>query len=222
MSTERRLRDVDAALRVWRIKVGLWSVATGVLLGGIGGVGLALVGGVGSVGINVPIGAVLATVTVYRVTWFVVDGSGLLVSQLHNPSGASTPAKRDYSLPKSLTVRGRYEEAAVAYEAETAEHPEDPEPYMELARLHRDRLSDFEEAATWFKRARQAEEMDKGRDLVVTQELIELYSRKLHMPRRAMPELARLIERHPNSPPAAAARRELEDLRDQLAHELDG
>lgn len=183
--------------------------------------GLALVVGVGSLGLNVPIGAVLGTVIIYRFTWLIVNGSGVVVSQLHNPSGASTPAKRDYSLHKSLAVRGRYEEAAVAYEAEAAEHPEDPEPYLQLARLYRDRLIDFEEAAVWFKRARQAEEMDRGRDLVVTQELIELYTRKLLNPRRAMPELARLIDRHPRSPPAAAARLELAALRDKIAREAD-
>jgi hypothetical protein len=221
VSTERGLRDVDSALRVWRIKVAIYSVAAGVPIGAFAGVALALKGGVGSLGINVPIGAVLATVAIYRITWWVVDGSGLVVSQLHNPSGASTPAKRDYSFPKSLTARGRYEEAAVAYEAETAEHPEDPEPYLQLARLHRDKLGNFEEAAMWFKRARQAEEMDKGRDLFVTQELIELYSRKLRTPRRAIPELARLIDRHPDSPPAAAARQELAALRSEVAHDLD-
>ncbi len=221
MSTERPLRDVDAAQRAWRIKIALWSVVAGVPVGALAGVAVALKGGVGSLGINVPIGAILGVTAIYRMTWWIVESSGVLVSQLHNPSGASTPAKRDYSFPKSLTARGRYEEAAVAYEAETAEHPEDPEPYLQLARLYRDRLVDFEEAATWFKRARQAEEMDRGRDLVVTQELIELYTRKLHMPRRAMPELARLIDRHPHSPPAAAARLELDALRNELAHESD-
>ena len=61
--------------------------------------------------------------------------------------------------------------------------------------------------------------MDPGRDLQATQELVEIYIHKLKQPRKAIPELARLVERYPHTPPARAAAEELVRLRSLLASE---
>jgi tetratricopeptide (TPR) repeat protein len=79
----------------------------------------------------------------------------------------------------------------------------------------------YEEAAAWFRRARRDATLPPGHDLLVSQELIELYRGRLGQPQRAIPELARICERFPGTPNAAAAEGELAALRAQIANERD-
>ncbi len=64
--------------------------------------------------------------------------------------------------------------------------------------------------------------MPPGLDLLITQELIELYLQELKTPRRAIPELAHLCSAHRGTPAAQAAEGELQELREMLAHESAG
>ena len=135
------------------------------------------------------------------------------------PTGTSTAYKRQYSDAEARAARGEHEAAVVAYARYVMEDPADPEPYFRIARIYRSEIQDFEQAVHWYRRARQEATMDPGRDLQATQELVEIYIHKLKQPRKAIPELARLVERYPHTPPARAATEELVRLRSLLASE---
>ncbi|MDH4043865.1 MAG: hypothetical protein OEW06_05335 [Gemmatimonadota bacterium] len=138
-----------------------------------------------------------------------------------DPSGATTPHRAEYSQAQALAVQGRYQEAVEAYEVAAAESDGDPTPYLAIARIQRDHLTDYENAAAWFRRARRDARLAPGQELLVCQELIELYRGRLGAPRRAIPELARIPQIVPHTPQAESAVRELAKLRDHLQEELE-
>jgi hypothetical protein len=128
-------------------------------------------------------------------------------------SGTTTPHKREYSYAESLAVRGQYQEAIDAYEVLLSEMPGDPEPYLRIARLYRDRLGDADRALQWFKRARADARMERGLEMAVTQEVAEYLLHRSGDPRRAIPELARIVDRFPGTPAADWARAQMAQLR---------
>ena len=221
MPRKKRLKDTDLADKAQRLQVGLWAVAVASTMGALGGVGIAYMNG-----LNLILGAVLGFVLMSSGIYFgamkILGGAASAVGALHNPSGSSTPAKREYSRAQSLVARGLYEEATVAYEVHCLEYKEDPEPYFRLARLLRDNLNKPEESVSWFKRARADAKLTSGQQLQITQEIIELYIRSLRQPRKALPELAYLCKEFPDTPAAEGARRELAEMREMLDRERDG
>lgn len=211
-----RLKDVDSADRVMKAKALVWSC--GVVV--IGFAALSLAGG-GALETKmlwlVRSGILAAAVFVYFAALAIAGGGGSLAGTIYHPSGKSTPVKHEYSFAESLAARGRYEEAVEAYEVAISEFPEDPEPYVRIARLLRDKTAEYEDAVHWFKRARGDSAISKGQELVVTQEIIEIYRSKLGTPSRAIPELARIVDRFPDERAAAWAREEMTRLRRQVA-----
>jgi hypothetical protein len=211
---ERRLREVDTAAAARRVKAFVLAVMGGSGLGGVVGWRYSL--DHGSPVLYIAIGAAMAVAVIFGITTLLSEGSGAAAGALHAPSGKSTPAKREYSQAEALTARGEYDRAVALLETSVADYPSDPEPYLKLARLHRDQLGDYEQAVQWFRRARAEADIGSRRELLATQEIIEVYTHKLREPRRALPELARLADRFPDSPAAAAARRELHVLRQEM------
>jgi tetratricopeptide (TPR) repeat protein len=131
-------------------------------------------------------------------------------------AGATTPHRAEYSAARALAARGRYREAVDAYEIAAAESTGDPEPYLAAARILRDGLGDVEQAAAWFRRARQDARLTPGQELLVASELAELYTTKLGAPERAIPELARIAQLAPDSPQGRAAARRVRELRSDV------
>jgi len=217
----KRLEDVDVADRVNRLRALMWSLAVGPIFGGIVG---ALVAS--RLGINVIVGGLLGMplggLVMYKMTMAITQGAAKTMEQVYNPSGESTPRRAEYSYAQSLLVRGRYEEALAAYELHAIESSGDPEPYFQAARICRDHLERYEDAVSWFRRARADAVMTRGQEVLAIHEIIELYMRKLKTPRRAIPELAMMVDRFPDTEHAEAARRELGELREMLAREHAG
>jgi tetratricopeptide (TPR) repeat protein len=149
--------------------------------------------------------------------WAFVQGTvrlaGGVTSRYTGLRGDSTPPKREYSAAQALAAQGRYREAVSAYELGAAESDGDPEPYLAIARILRDHLGELEGAGAWFRRARRDATLNKGLELLVTQELIELYTKRLGQPQRAIPELARIPRLVPGTPQAAAAERQVAAIR---------
>jgi hypothetical protein len=208
---EPRGRDVDSAERVNRLKALWWSgfialfaIPLGLALGGLP---WGLLGGL------------LAPALVFYGTMSLTEGSARVAGAIHNPQREMVPVKRDYSYAQSLSARGDYRGAIREYEQAVLAYPDDPEPYLRVARMYRRELGDPEMAVQWFKRARKEAALGRGQEFVATQEIIELYRNELATPTRAIPELARLIDRFPDDPGTAAAREELAQLRGQLASE---
>ncbi len=203
------LRDVDSAERMFTIKVASWSLA-GLVIGAAVG---AQVGGVlGSV-----VGGPLGFALVFLVARAASGAGAATFGTIYSPSGNSTPAKREYSRPQALEAMGHYDEAIKAYETFCVDFPEDPEPYLRIARLYRNELQRFDDAINWFRKARANAKVTQALELLVTQEIVDVYTHRLAAPQRAMPELARLAERFPGSKAAAWARQRLQELRAELA-----
>jgi len=133
---------------------------------------------------------------------------------LYNPSGAGTPRKPTYSQAESLAARGLYDDAVAAFEVAIAARPGDPEGYLMVARLHRDRSRRWEDSAAWFKRALEHTRPGSGTALLVARELVELYAVKLNAGKRAAPVLARLAEERPDTPEGRWAVEELRRVKE--------
>jgi tetratricopeptide (TPR) repeat protein len=144
---------------------------------------------------------------------------GAAANRIHNPSGRSTPSRREYSHAESLVARGLHEEALEAFEVAIAEDPSDPTPYLRIARIHRDRLQRYEDAAQWLKRCIEQSAASAGAAHLATRELVELYANKLNEPRRAAPLLARLAEERAGTPEGAWATEELARVKATIADE---
>jgi hypothetical protein len=160
---------------------------------------------------------VLVAAGVWAITQLAIMVGSAVTRRYLGLTSDTTPPRREYSAAQALVAQGRYEEAAGAWEIAAAESGGHPEPYLALARLFRDQLGRPDDAAAWFRRARRDATLPPGHDLLVSQELIELYRTKLGQPQRAIPELARICARFPGTPNADAAERELAALRAQLA-----
>lgn len=223
----QRLRDVDAAERAFRFKGLVYALLVGVALGGLAGPRLVLLlQQQGKLqGVDPVFGAVIGFPAVaglvYAVAMWVAGRARAMAETIHNPSGDSTPYKPQYSYAASLVIRGRYAEAAAAYELHAIENPAEPEPYLQLARLHRDKLQQYDDALTWFRRVRTDATLGPGQELYVIQEIIDLYTQKLRTPRKAIPELTLVCQRFPATPAARAAETQLAEMREMLARERD-
>ncbi len=187
-------------------RVSLWMPAVIV-----GGVGLIWVLAAGFPIWLVPVMAVFAVVVVQ----FLLRGMSWLVGEgTLGTSGSTTPYQRGYSEAETLAMRGKYTEAVAAYTDVIAGSPADPEPYLRIARIYKKELGSVDDAAFWYRRARREATVAPGQDLATSRELVELYLAS-DDPRRAIPELARIIERFRDTPEHAWAEGLLDELRAQ-------
>ena len=204
-----RSRDVDAVGRARSVQALGWALFAGLPMGGL--VGLVL---------GHPfLGLILGPGLIWLVAVGLAEIMGRGASGLYAPSGSRTPRRTDYSYAESLAVRGELEEAVAVYEAAILEAPEDPEPYLRIARLQRDGRKDLDEAVAWFKRALREATVSGGQEVRARRELAEIYLYQRHEPRRAAPELARLAERFPELPDGAWAAGELQKIKEEMARE---
>jgi tetratricopeptide (TPR) repeat protein len=206
-------RNVDAADRAIRLQALAWSAAVVVLVFAASSLAAVVAGVSGPLLYVIWLGGVGAGAVVYRVSTLMTETGSTLFGRIQNPTGASTPHRREYSRAKSLVTQGHFADAISAFEIAVADYPDDPEPYMAIARINRDHLRDFEQAVAWFRRARADASMPPGLELLVTQEIIEIFRNRLRMPERSIPELARLIQRFPAHPSIDVFRAELAELR---------
>lgn len=196
-------KNVDQVERVYMFRILTFAVPAG------GFVGLLAGSRMGHPVLGLLVGAALAGL----IPKLIVEAAGKMSGTLYHPSGSSTPHKREYSMAASLAIRGEFAKAAAAYELAISEYPEDPEPYLCLARLLRDELGRHEEAARWFKRARSDSKISDGQALLASRELIELYTVQLGEPAKAAPELARLAEKYAGTPEGDWARDALAEVK---------
>lgn len=212
---------MDSSVRARRFRAFLGAIP-GALIGFLAGFYVAVqYGGPGA--IFYPFVAALAGgAFVYLGVIYLSDAAGSAAGIIYNPSGSSVPYRRQHSYAASLAARGEYEDAVLAYELLVAEHPDDPEPYLRLARLLRDEMGRYEDAARWFRRVRTETALPPAREILVSRELIELYRSRLDAPLKAAPELARLAERHGGTPEGEWAVRELREVKEMIRAERAG
>ena len=144
----------------------------------------------------------------------VVGSASGTAKRLSTPTGFTTPHKKEYSYPESLAMRGLYEDAISAFELViVGEKSTDPTPFLRIARIYRDDVERYEDAARWFNRALRESDMHGGLQALVRKELVELYRVKLNMPQKAAPMLARLAEDMAGTRDSEWAAQELRDVK---------
>jgi len=194
-------------------------IVLGALLGApVGGMAGFFVGrqGGGSPGLLALLGAVAGFALFYLVIAAIVGASGRAAATVYMPGGRGSAARRDeYSLAESLAARGRFEDAVSVFQEALSERPEEPTPYLRIARISRDELDRPEDAIRWFRKARSEARLDGAELALVSRELIELY-RKRGEPAKAAPELARLAEVRAGTPEGAWAERELAEVKREM------
>lgn len=213
-----RGRDVDSFGRAMGARAVLWSLVGG-FLGFLLGIFLRVSGHGPWV---IPVTTLVGWTASYVCIVGILGAAGRAGSALYAPSGRTTPRKREYSLAESYVARGEYERAVDAFEEAILEDPTDPQPYLRVARLQRDRLGAPEAAARWFKRALAESEAGPGATLLARKELVELYRGPLRTPRKAAPLLARIAEDSAGTPEAEWAARELADIKAAMSDGPDG
>jgi len=206
-------RETDTGEQAQRLLTLTWSGVAGVI-GGLAGLLTASRNG-WSMLPAILAGFIAGAAVVYVGVTVFTNALGGAAATLYAPAAPRTPARREYSRAESLVARARYDEASAAYRRHAEEHPEDPEPVLRLARLYRDRLHRYEDAAAHFSRARDIAS-EPGIRQLAARELIEVLARRTDKPARAIPELARLAEEQSGTPVGEWARVELARLKAEL------
>jgi tetratricopeptide (TPR) repeat protein len=212
--SDKPLKDVDAGARAQLFKALAWLVPVGVFFF-LAVTFAALSKGVG-VGQAILIGltlGLLAPLLFYAVLFrFVIGGTANYLGRLYGGGSSGSPTPPSYWRAQALSVRGSHREALEALEAEALVDPGDPGPYLRAAALCVEELDDTEAAVEWYKRARDARRITAQTDAYVSIRLVDLYETAGEAG-RAMVELRRLLERHPDSQYARSARARLRDLK---------
>jgi tetratricopeptide (TPR) repeat protein len=209
-------RDVDDAERMIRLHALAWAAFPGLILGGGGGALLGMrYGGLGVL-LGALAGFALVTLVIGGVTLLVAGRAGGIGSSVYFASGASTPAPRQYSLADALAMAGKYQAALDELERCAATWPDDPEPHIRRARLLRDRLQRYDDAAHAFRAALAAKSLDAGLALLLLREFDELCTRKLGDSRPLVPELARNADRRRGTPAGEWAKARLAEIKGQV------
>ena len=147
----------------------------------------------------------------------------LLVAALHGTvlergarmvvaKGASTPYVPQHSEIQALVARGRYTEAAEAYKAVIATHPEDLVACEQLGLLALRELKDYE-LAIFAAREGERRVPDTARRAGFALQVANLYRDNLKDYGKTIVELRRILARYPDIPNVARLRAEIDELK---------
>ena len=211
-------RPVDAQERSRKLTALAWSPA-GLIMGFA--LGMSGTNKYGWPGWTILVTAILGWMLVYFGPLFITHLGAKIGGTLYAPSGSTTPHDKEYSYQESLVARGMYEEAVNAFELAVQESPEDPTPYLRVARILRDHLERHDDAARWFRRVQRDTEISGGHALLARKELIELYWHKMGEPTKAAPDLARMAEELEGTPEGERAANDLKQVKELIAQQQD-
>ncbi len=139
--------------------------------------------------------------------------SAVGASRILLPRGQSMSRPDDFSLQKALLARGDLPAALRSIEDMLLRRPSDPHVCLFAADVFAGAASSPRRAASLFHVSRTLDATSAAQDLYATNRLIDLYVGPLADPGAASAELARLIERHPQSSEAVHAPRLIQELR---------
>jgi len=136
----------------------------------------------------------------------------VLLTQVLDPSGSSTPSVDQHSNIAAMAIRGETAKAAEAYRAAIAADPDDLVACEQLAQLALRELKDYDLAITAYREAERRTPQPK-RQLGYAMLVATVYRDYLRDAGRTMVELSRILARYPDAPNAAALRAELEQIK---------
>jgi hypothetical protein len=203
------IRSARYSLVVFPLALALWgTVVTQKLgIGGVAGVVLTLVGGI------------VTTLVAFRAGLATANAGGAIARAYTMPSGSSTPYEEQFSYQESLAARGDVAGALESYEAVIAERPAEAAPRLKAAELYARRAGNPGRAAVLFREVRNLATVSPRDALYASSRLIDLYDGPLNDPGRALVELRRLVELHPNTDAAAGARKAIARIKEQRARD---
>ena len=138
----------------------------------------------------------------------------VLLTQVLDPDGSSTPSVDQHSNISAMAIRGETAQAAEAYRAAIAADPDDLVACEQLAQLALRELKDYDLAAQAYREAERRTPQPK-RQLGYALLVATVYRDYLKDAGRTMVELSRILARYPDAPNAAALRAELEQIKAQ-------
>lgn len=160
---------------------------------------------------------VAAGVTVAAISLGITRGAGAGILSFVWPSGHTTPYDRDFSSGLALEAGDDIEGAFAWFAAARESSPEDPRACVASADLHMRHGQHLEAEALYLDARRLGASRDI--ELYCTQRVIDLRLGPLGDPRRAFPELRRLIDRFPASREAEGARAALRRIKPEVLEE---
>jgi hypothetical protein len=160
----------------------------------------------------IPLGAAIGFAVGKAIGVLVVQGSGRTAQAFTLPAKAGFRAS-EHSEIDALEARGKYADAASAWEAVAIAHPNDPWPLVRSAELYARELAEPALAVERFRLARSLAGVKPELQRYASQKIIDLLLGPLADKGRAMAELRMLIDRHPASREADGARDALRNLK---------
>jgi tetratricopeptide (TPR) repeat protein len=211
----RPLRDVDTVARAHLFRAAVILVPVGLFFSLVIGSLLARRGMPFPLGLLFGLGGVSL---VYGFIYFVViGGTASFLGKIYFSS--APPLEKPQSWRgEALAVHGSHAEALKAFEEEAALYPHDPGPCLRAAALCLEEINDPEKAVAWYLRARKTEGLPREADEYICVRIADICE-SIGDDSRARMELRRLLERHPNSDYAAAARGRLAILKTRQREE---
>jgi hypothetical protein len=147
------------------------------------------------------IAAAIAGGAVTLLSSAVGEGAAVLAT-----GGRTSSSDNQFSYQDALVMQGRVDEALASFEAMIAASATAIEPRVLAAELYGRNPGNARRAAELLREAQRIPGVSSGRDIYVTNRLVDLLLGPLADPGRAVVELRRLIERYPNSKAASHAR----------------
>jgi hypothetical protein len=193
---------------VFALTGAMWNVLATRKLGlsGLGATLFSLVAAAASAALSFRMGLALANAA-GGVAQTVTSGSG------------STPYEEQFSYQESLAARGDVAGALESYEAVIGERPDAVTPRLKAAELYARKGVDPRRAAMLLREVRELRAVTPRDALYASLRLVALYEGPLRDPGRALVELRRLIELHPDSEVAAGARTAIARIKAERAAE---
>lgn len=211
----RPLKDVDTVARAQFFRAAVILVPVGLFFSLVIGSLLARRGMPFPLGLLIGLGGISL---VYGFIYFVfIGGTASFLGKIYFSSAPPLEAPQSWR-GQALAVRGSHADALEAFEAEAALYPNDPGPCLRAAALCLEELDDPEKAIAWYLRARKAEGLPRETDEYLCVRIADI-AESIGDDSRARVELRRLLERHPDSQYAAAARGRLAILKARQAEE---
>jgi len=141
-----------------------------------------------------------------------VSPAGDAIGRIIVPAGGSTPSVAQHSNIEAMEMKGRYAEAAEAYQAIIASAPEDLVACEKLGALAMRQLKDYELAIFAYREAEKRVGEPK-RKLGYAMIVAGIYRDNLKDTGKAMVELRRIVAKYPEAPNRARLSAEIDELK---------
>ena len=158
------------------------------------------------------LGPIFVVVLGSGATILLMDRAGAGVHKVLT-GGASTPYTEQHSYQQALVMQGRLDEALESLEAIIAEPASTVDVRIRAAELYTREAHKHERAAELLREALRHPQCTAGEEAYCANRLVDLLNGPLGQPGRALVELGRLVDRHPNSVVGARAREALRALK---------